>query len=205
MVHSSSDTAILTIEKSTLYRATREHWNNAYHLSLVPTDGAAWNALATAVVALEQPMLSASTQFEKIYGHTPGTPPVLVYEYDYPPTGEGGVAGTFVPSNLEYPCPGDVAFWVRYGTTQKTSLGKPIYLRNYYHDAHTGLTPDTLAVNQASRLTTLATAWVNGISAAGVTYVRAGPRGAIAQNHQNGQFLTTRTLKRRGKRKKPAP
>jgi len=48
----------------------------------------------------------------------------------------------------------------------------------------------------------LGLAWQNGLSASGRTYRRTGPNGGSPQNHAVSQYITTRTLKRRGKRKK---
>jgi hypothetical protein len=39
-----------------------------------------------------------------------------------------------------------------------------------------------------------------GLVVNGLTFRRAGPRGAVAQNHAAGTWITTRTLKHRGKR-----
>jgi hypothetical protein len=205
VAHSTSQTAFLTIEKSFTYKGAREHWSNAYHLDQVPSSQSQWQALATEVVNFEQAFMPADVQFEHYYGHEPGTPPILVWEFDEAPAGEGGAAGSWVPGPSYPPCPGDAAGWVRYGTTQKNTLGKPIYLRNYYHAIHHDATPDKVSVQQATLMGQLATAWVNGIAAGGTTFRRAGPRGAVAQNHVVGEFITTRTLKHRGRRHRWSP
>jgi hypothetical protein len=203
MATTHSDTAILTVEKSFPYRGAREHWSNAYHLDQIPASSAIWDGLVSAISNLEPPMFPASVQFERVTGHLPGTPPVLVYEYDFPPAGEGGPTGSFTPIATEHECPGDDAVWVRYGTTQKTVRGKPIFLRNYYHAVFYDATPDTFSARQKVAFDALGAAWVTGINVQGTTFRRAGPRGAVAQNHATDQFITTRTLKRRGRRKKP--
>jgi hypothetical protein len=203
MPPSHSDTAILSLEKSFPYRGGREHFLNEYHLDQVPLDSTVWNSLGSAAWSFEANVFPSSVQLERIIGHNPGTPPVLVYESDVAPPGEGGISGSFTPIATEHECPGDDAVWVRYGTTQKTSRGKPIYLRNYYHAVFYDATPDTLSARQKTALDALGAAWVAGINVSGTTFRRAGPRGAVAQNHQTAQFITTRTLKRRGRRKKP--
>jgi hypothetical protein len=149
---------------------------------------------------LEKACFHSDTMLETSYGHIPGTPPVLVYERDETPPGEGGPVGSYIPTSADQPCPGDSAIWIRYLTTQKTILGKPIYLRNYYHGVYWQINVDSLATSQKTAFDALGTAWVAGITADGVTFRRAGPRGAVAQNHTTGQFITTRTLKHRGKR-----
>jgi hypothetical protein len=202
VAHSSSDTAFLTLEKSFTFRGVREIWGNAYHLDIVPRDASDWSTLSGQVWALEAAFLPADVQIETFYGHNPGTPPVLVYEHDQPPPGPGGSGGTYVPGGAQPGCPGDCAMWVRWSTTQKNSLGKPIYLRNYYHGVHsdnTGL--DVVASGQKTALQALGTAFTNGITVNGITFRRAGPRGAVAQGSTVGNYITTRTLKHRGKRR----
>jgi hypothetical protein len=200
MAHSTSETAFLTIEKSFTYRGAREHWDNVYHLDQIPTSSAQWQALGDLVAGKEQACLPSNVQIERYFGHTPGTPPVLVFELDQPPVGEGGPAGAYTPIATEHQVPGDGAIWVRYGTTQKTSLGKPIYLRNYYHCVFYDGAADTFSPRQATNFNAMAADWVAGINASGTTFRRAGPRGAVAQNHAVSTFITTRTLKRRGRR-----
>lgn len=203
MATSTSDTAFLTLEKSFSYRGAREHFQNVYHLDIQPPSTADWSALADAVWNIEKGFQTSDVQLEWAYGHNPGTPPTLVWERDYAPVGEGGLPGSLVPAAGDVSCPGDVAAWIRYGTTQKSKLGKPIYLRNYYHSIyHSSGAPDTIAANQKAGLESFGTAFVNGFSVNGLTYRRAGPRGAVAQNHVVSQWATTRTLKKRGKRKK---
>lgn len=202
MAQSSSDTAFATLEKSFTYRGAREHWTNSYHVDQVPIDGTTWKALCDAIWLYEKTFMGANVQIERYYGHSPGNPPVLVFEYDFPPTGEGGEAGAFTPIATEFQCPGDSAFWVRWGTTQKTSLGKPIYLRNYYHDVFWAGAPDTVSTRQTGAATTFIQAFQNGLPAGTQTFRRAGPRGAVAQNHAVGPYVTTRTLKSRGQRRR---
>jgi len=199
MAHTTSATPFLTLEKSFGYRGEREHWVNTYHMDQVPPQAGDWSNLADAVWALESKFLDSGTQLEWAYGHTAGTPPVLVWEKDYPPLGEGGLAGTYVPAANEHPGAGDTAVWIRYGTTQKSVLGKPIYLRNYYHRPYS-VGVDDVATAQKDFMLALGAQWVAGFTVGQVTYRRAGPRGAVAQNYAVSVFVTTRTLKHRGKR-----
>lgn len=209
MATSHSDTAFLTLEKSFTYRGQREHWSNAYHVDQVPASTAQWDALASKIQSLEAMCFPADVQFERSYGHTPGTPPVLVYEGEWPPAGEGGAPGTFVPGATAHPAPGDAAIFVRYGTTQKNSRGKPIYLWNYYHGVYfDAAAADFQDAAQKGFFNTLGQVMVSGLDT-GVSgtpiFHRAGPRGAIAQNHKVGDFITTRTLKHRGKHHQRLP
>lgn len=209
MATSHSDTAFLTIEKSFTYRGKREHWSNSYHLDSVPTDSVVWTGLNNAVWGYEALCFPADVQLEYSYGHIPGTPPVLVWENDPAPPGEGGPTGSFVPVATAHPTPGDAAIYMRYGTTQKSVRGKPIYLWNYYHAIYyDAAAPDVMDANQKTAFNGLGTGWVNGMNstvAGAPLFRRAGPRGAVAQNHKIGDFITTRTLKHRGKHYRRLP
>jgi len=199
-VATSSSTPFLTLTKSFNYRGARELFANIYHFDTTPPSSAAWSALVNAVWALEANLFPTTVQLESATGHTPGTPPVLAYEADPAPAGPGGPAAFYTPAVTEHPVPGDCAAWIRYSTTQKTSRGKPIYLRNYYHAIFYDTSSDLLSALQKPTFDALGTAMVNGILADGITYHRAGPRGAVAQGHMVGPNITTRTLKARGKR-----
>jgi hypothetical protein len=205
VAHSTSQTAFLTLEKSFPYRGAREHWSNAYHLDNIPSSDAIWSNLAAQIWDKERAFLPSEVQWEYSYGHTPGTPPVLVWEADEPPVGEGGTAGAFVPIPSDDHTPGDVAMWIRYSTTQKNTLGKPIYLRNYFHGVYCEPGSDTVSAGQRAALDLFGTAFVAGFPSGGTTFRRAGPRGAVAQGHLVGQFATTRTLKHRGRRHRWSP
>jgi hypothetical protein len=202
MAASASDTAFLTHVKSMTYRGAREEWANVYHLSQVPPNTSDWASLSAIVWESEVEFLPADVQLERMFGHAPGNPPVLVWEYDAPPPGEGGYTGAWAPTSGESPTSGDVAGWIRWTTTQKTSLGKPIYLRNYFHGLYHGADKDAVAPAQVTPMNVFAAAFASGFVVNGITYRRAGPRGAVAQGHAVGPYLTTRTLKARGRRRK---
>src|SRR5947208_395557 len=114
-----ADTASITIHKSFMYRGDREEYDTTHHLDQVPSSTANWDALAEAVVSIEQFCLPSSTWFAGVTGHAPGNP-VAVYEKDM--TSES-LIGTFVPSALEFAVPGDCAATVRWGTTQLSTRG----------------------------------------------------------------------------------
>jgi len=157
----------------------------------------------------ESVMFPADVQLEVAYGHNPGTPPILVYESDPAPIGPGGPPGVFVPAATAHPCPGDAAVYIRYSTTQKSVRGKPIYLWNYYHGIYyDGTAADVQDSTQKNAFDALGAALVTGLNVPNATpslYHRAGPRGAVAQGHKVGDFITTRTLKHRGKHYRRLP
>lgn len=204
MATSTSETPFLTINKSMTWRGSREVWSNGYHLDSTPPSSQDWTDLLTAVWQLESAFLAPDVQLEGGTGHEPGTPPVLVWETDAAPVGEGGPPGTFVAGAAYHLTPGDVAGWVRWGTDLKNSRGKPVYLRNYYHGMYVASDGNTIDPIQHSGMLALGQAWQNGVSVGGRTYRRTGPNHGTPQSHAVATYATTRTLERRGKRKKPA-
>jgi len=202
MATSTSDTAFLTTRKSFTYRDQREEWVNVYHLDSTPANSQEWSDLVGAAWPLEAVCFPIDVQLEGATGHEAGTPPRLVFEMDAPPEGEGGYSGTWIPAAQQTQAPGDAASWVRWGTDLKNSRGKPIYFRNYFHGMYITGNGDVIAPTQHDALLALGLAWQNGLSASGRTYRRTGPNGGSPQSHAVSQYITTRTLKRRGKRKK---
>jgi hypothetical protein len=204
VAHSTSQTPFVTVNKSFTWRGAREIWSNGYHLDSTPPTSADWNDLWLAIWQRESVFLPPDVQLESGTGHTPGTPPVLVWEQDAAPVGEGGPPAQFVPTAAHYLSPGDVAGWVRWGTDLKNSRGKPVYLRNYYHAVYVGADGNTIDPLQHAGMLDLGAAFQNGITVLGRTYRRTGPNHGTPQNHAVSTYATTRTLERRGKRKKPA-
>ena len=198
-------TAALTIVKAFPYRDETEEFSNTYHLDTQPADDAAWAALSHLVVSLERAIYTSRTSIVRSTGHNAGNP-VAVFEHNYVGDAAHPGSGLFAPTT-GFTCPGDASAWVRWGTTQLSTRGKPIYLRSYFHDVHSigASGPDALHAEQEALMWQYGTQWLNGMAAGGVTYHRAGPRGAVAQNMEVGHWITTRTLERRGRRRQKFP
>lgn len=196
--------ASITLVKDFSYRGTLEEWSNTYHFTNdAPADQTKWLTFANAVIALEKLALHTGTRIIRVTGHKAGVKPRDFF-HDYLALGTQ-VSGTLALQAGNVPTPGDCADWVRWATSQFTSLGKPIYLRSYYHDSAVGntrTTCDTVGTNRKAALETYATAWNTGISDGAVTHARSGPNGAVGLTPILGsQFITTRTLERRGRRR----
>ena len=193
------DTPSITIVKRFPYRGdTMEEYSNKYHFSGdTPGDDAGWKTLADAIIAAERPMLPAEVTFVRAYGHEAGNEfAVAAIDYTAPPLTP--VAGTFsAPGTAK--APGDAAFWVRWRTPAKNSRGKWIYLRKYFHGIRLGTTDgDLLAAQQKTAAETYGAKMVDGSLPGGVKV--CGPQGAVAGPVAVSTYVTTRTLKRRGKR-----
>lgn len=191
------DTPSIVILKSFDYRGKPEVWSNKYHFSgTVPSSDAAWKILADALIAAEAPMFKGNVTFPGALGYVAGdNNSVFQIDYTVPPnTLATGTAS--VGSAQEGP--GDSAFWVRWGTPDRTSKGKKIYLRKYFHGTLLDATGDFLLPAQASAAATYAGKMTDGTLPGG--FKVCGPQGAVAGANKVQTAITTRTLKRRGKR-----
>jgi hypothetical protein len=195
------DTHSLVLIKDFEYRDVLEEWSNRYHLSVsgTVTDND-WKGIADAFVAAERPCLPVAVRFVRAYGYFPGVDHAD-WSYDYvqpgpPPTGiltapAGGVR-----------TPGDVAATIRWYTGKLNSRGKKVYCRKYFHGVYANSSDaDFLEGTQAAAFTTYAGLVTSGTFPLGAEY--CAPQGEVLRDPLVDPYLTTRTLKRRGKRPLP--
>lgn len=204
----------LTIVKKFPYRGdANEEFSNTYWLTgTVPTTDAEWLALFNALVAQEKTVYSADVTVIRGYGYDDNTghrstDPAgttvapSVWTRDLVAAG-ATVAGTLVPTGGAQQA-GDCAVWVRWKTSRRTNPGgKAIYLRKYFHDVFAtigGSTADQVLPAQKSALLAFAAKMWDGsfldarkVTAPGMTDTIVGANAS--------SYVTTRTLKRRGKR-----
>src|SRR3954454_17276008 len=109
------------------------------------------------------------------------------------------VAGTCSTSSSTFP-PGDAAVWIRWKTDRYNTKGKPIYLRKYYHGALvlTG-DRDAVAAGQKGALDAFGLKMRDGTFTEG-RIIRSQKQVETLIGHGYASYVTTRTLKRRGKR-----
>lgn len=193
-------TPSLTIVKKFLYRAfSDEEFSNTYHFNGgTPSDGTAWKALADAVIDDEKACYTSAASVVRAYGHEAGNT-ISVWTYDYEAHSET-VAGTCTVETGGHQWAGDQAGVLQWQTADFTSRGKRIYLRKFFHSGESGPGSlyDALGSNCTTGYEALGAAWVSGYISS--TYVIAGPNGAAGSNPEALPWVTTRTLKRRGKR-----
>jgi hypothetical protein len=89
---------------------------------------------------------------------------------------------------------------VEWRTARKNSRGKWIYLRKYFHAAHVShLNVDDLSDGQSIVYNAYATKMSDGTLSAG-RKIRSQKQDEVIEEHRVSPYITTRTLKRRGKR-----
>jgi hypothetical protein len=199
----ATNIATMTIVKRFTYRGNNsEEFSNTYHfLGPVPTTPAEWLALANGVYARELPIFGPTVFVVRAIGHDSTEPgAVATFDHDYttpgpPPAGTFSGPGGYFGS-------GDQAACVQWLTDRKTSRGKPIYLRKYMH--HPNINPgtsDDLETTYLNALTTYASGYVGPSLFGGLTNPE---KTASVVSIKVLPHVTTRTLKKRGKRKKVA-
>jgi hypothetical protein len=202
----------LTIVKRFNYRGDpNEEYSNSYWFTPTtpPADDTAWRALLDAVVLVEKTIYPASCQVIRAYGynddtgHKPGDEGAVagaVYNVDLRVAPNTPVAGTLATGGIEL-APGDAAVWERWKTNRRTSPGsKPIYIRKYFHPAlGNGTDADLVATAQKNALNALGAKLDDGSLPGGRKITVAG-RSDVILSHGCSNFMTTRTLKRRGRR-----
>lgn len=192
------DTPSITIVQSTDYRGAAEEYSNTYHFSgTTPANAADWKTLADAIIAAQKVCFLNTISFVQAYGYEAGNEnSVAQIDYRVPPNTV--VVGTYAGGGAGQ-CQGDVAATTRWYTGASSSRGKKIYCRKYWH----GVNPDAADLDkllpaQRTLLQTFAAKLIDGTLPGSFKY--CGPQGAVLQAPETSQWLTTRTLKRRGKR-----
>lgn len=202
-----------TIKRITYRGDTNERYSNNYWFTgSTPVDSAAWRALFDALILVEKACYPNSCSvvggygYDDNTGHRPEDPtgtPVspAVWSVDLTVTPNTPVVGTCVRgTNLDGP--GDDAVWVRWKTSRKTSPGgKAIYLRKYFHPALVPVSgsTDLATVEQKNGLTALGAKLWDGSFIDSRRITTPGKTDTIIGSG-TCTYITTRTLKRRGKR-----
>lgn len=194
-------TGLTTVKAFTYRGKAGEEWSNHYWFSgATPADAAAWRALFDALVVEEKKVLPAWHTIVGGYGYnTTADNRHAVYSIDLTVSPNTPVAGTH--TSTRNVAPGDAAMWVRWGLDRLTGKGKRIYLRKYFHGAYIEPGGDLLDTTQLTKLNAFGEKLRDGSFLAG--RITTDTLGSALVGTASSQYVTTRTLKRRSKRKPP--
>ena len=186
----------VTLIKSFTYRGNPEEWSNQYHIQgSAPSTPAAWRSLVDDLVALEKTCYTTETTVVRAICYE-NTDDDAVYTYNLADFA-GVVHGTCAPTSGAQA--GDVAVLARWGTGRTSTKGKPIYLYKFFHDAWAQASPNEDNVNGTQYDAVYAFA-EDVMTTSGDWPGMAGKDGVAPTGWHVGLYLTTRTLKRRGRR-----
>lgn len=190
------DTPSITINKRITYRGLPEITSNTYHFSgTTPTNDDEWHTLAKAIWAVEGKLAMPNVKFVGYLGYQAGNNHAVSIK-NYLEDGTPLLPGTSDTSGDGEQMPGDCAVWVRWTTPERTSRGKRIYLRKYFHEVP--FSNDAPSNQWVANAQVYGAKMIDGTLPGG--FKICGPQGAPASNPFVSPWVTTRTLKRRGKR-----
>lgn len=198
----AAPTCGLTIIKQFPYRGdTHEEFSNHYWLTgSTPSDSTAWRALFDALVAEEKKCYTNQSKVVGGYGYNSvSDDAVAVWSVDLLVAPNSPVNGTCTPA-YNILSPGDCAYWVRWGLDRMNTRGKRVYLRKYFHPAYSISSSggDTLSAELTTALNAFGAKLQDGSFLDGRKITDK--LGTAIVGHASGPYITTRTLKRRGKR-----
>lgn len=193
----------LVIIKRFTYRgdATEEYSNKYFYLGSDPADATAWRAFFDAVVLQEKTLYPAAVSVVGGYGYdSDSEDATAVWTVDLTVSPNVVVPGTLSTGAGVYSA-GDDAVWIRWGTSRFNSKGKRIYLRKFFHPAASAAATGGDAVHGTWKTAANAYAakWHSGTDFGNRTISAQGHDDTIV-GHGVSDYITTRTLKRRGKR-----
>lgn len=192
------DTPSITLVKKFTYRGNREEWSNTYHFSgTTPANAAAWKTLADAIIAEEKLCFTGEVSWVRAYGYEAGNEnSVAQIDYEMAPLTPVVGSATGISDRL---VGGDVAATTRWWTGAVSSRGKKVYCRKYWHSVYgDNVDRDKLTSAQRTKFNTLGAKLIDGTLPGSFKY--CGPQGAVLGPPETSEWLTTRTLKRRGRR-----
>ncbi len=192
--------SILIVKKFVYRDNLAEEWSNRYYFNgTVPADAAAWNTFFTSVATQEKTCYTSNCRIIRAYGYG-ADPTAAVWSKDLLYGGDTSIPGTLSAEASSERLPGDAAVVGTATTAALNTKGRPIFLRKYFHDArnHSPSAPDQVDANQLAAITTYMGKWCDGTSFGGPHL--CSPRGENGLVGGCLPWVTTRTLKRRGRR-----
>lgn len=197
----------LVVVKRFPYRSnTTEEFSNGYWFTgTVPASNAGWRSLLDALVLQEKTCYPATVEVIKAYGYgSDADDAASVYSIDLRNTPDVPVAGTLTTTGSQG-TPGDAAALVRWKTARLSTKGKPVWLRKYFHGVrHDTSNFDNVVAAQQTALNAFATKLRDGSFFEARTLTARGHTDSLISSSVS-PYVTTRTLKRRGKRPPTSP
>jgi hypothetical protein len=190
--------SIVSVKSFTYRDQTGEEWSNRYHFQGdPPSTPSDWRDLCDDFAALEAAVLTTQSNIIRFLCYAADGDPT-VYSYDLAAFG-GVVPGTWaLGAGSQGWVSGDVAYLIRWNTGRLSTKGKPVYLFKYYHG---GASSDSDRDKPPASLETAMGTFGNTVrSASGNWPGLADKNGDEPVGYLAETYLTTRTLKRRGRR-----
>lgn len=194
----------LTVTKSMAYRGVPETWSNKYWLTgLPPQSVSGWNTLWSQLTIEESKLYGAAVTIVEGYGYADNAEGAhAVWSTDQ------FVGWVPVPGTLTVAAgnrmAGDQAGMVEWRTSRKNTRGKWIYLRKYFHGGEVDAADaDRVSLPQLTAYDGFATKLFDG-SWTGGRRIRSQKQDETLLAPFPSPLVTTRTLKRRGKRPRQA-
>lgn len=188
----------VVLYKTFTWRGDTEEWGNTYHfVGSAPTTPSGWRDLVDALVTLEEQVLSEHVTIERAICYE-DTDHSSVYSYDLSAF-SGTVTGQINPTTEgAISQEGGTAYMARWDTGRRSTKGKPIYLRKYWHPAlSTSAAPDTVIAAVQGYVSTFASAVM---ASSGDWPGLAGPDGNAPVGYFAVPYTTYRDL-RKGRRR----
>lgn len=195
----------ITLVKKFSYRGdATEEYSNTYHFDVpVPSNSTTWKIVVDALATAEALCLPTGHTIVQAYGY--GTDVVTdpsVFGWNYVANGDTKV-GVVAPPGDGQKLAGDQAVFLWGQLDHKNTKGRYVYLRKYLHGGYAlAADPDKISATYHTPLQAFVDKLVAGtITECGHWRARTGTWPVIA--HGVGPYVTTRTLERRGKKKRP--
>lgn len=190
--------AIVTV-KSFTYRDEDEEFSNKWHLSGMPDTQSGFDVLVSTWADLEKAVYSNRVTIVRAYGYADDDDNATwVRDLADASDARAGTYPAFTHGSIQMP--GDAAATVRWFTGRTSTTGKRIYLRKYFHDVYRENAGDIDKVDplQVAAYNEFASSLQDGVE----TLTPVGPDGEppVTDAWRVDPFITTRTLKRRGRR-----